>query len=204
MTEPQPGTLRILRRSSFKTIPWRNGGGITHEAIRVPATGDSFRWRISVAEIGASGPFSDFRGYQRKMVLLRGLGLSLSFADGEQRRLQQVGDLVEFDGARGAHCELLAGPCVDLNLMVADAIPGVRARVQNLNAALAVEARAGESLMIFAISGAVLIAPPSGAVETLDPWDLALVSQSEPAATWLRSAATDVAAQVFLANLRDT
>jgi environmental stress-induced protein Ves len=204
MPQPQVETLRILRRASFKTVPWKNGGGVTHEAIRVPATGDSFRWRISVAEIGASGPFSDFQGYQRKMVLLRGLGLSLSFADGAHRRLQQVGDMVEFDGAPGPHCELLGGPCVDLNLMVADAIPGARARVQSLSTDLAVEALAGESLLIFAIAGAVVVEPPSGGRETLETWDLAILSHVKAAATRLRSAAKDAAAQVFLANLRDT
>lgn len=204
MPQPQIQALEILRRASFKTVPWKNGGGVTHEAIRVPPAGDSFRWRVSVAEIGVSGLFSDFQGYQRKMVLLRGHGLSLSFADGEMRRLQQVGDLVEFDGARRAHCELLDGPCIDLNLMVTDAIPGVRTRVQTLTAALAVEALAGESLVIFAIAGAVLVELATGGPATLAPWDLGIVSHAEPAATWLRSAVADAAAQVFLANLRDT
>ena len=35
MPQPQVETLRILRRASFKTVPWKNGGGVTHEAIRV-------------------------------------------------------------------------------------------------------------------------------------------------------------------------
>jgi len=196
-------SLRVLRRSSFKTIPWKNGGGLTHEAIRVPESGDSFRWRISVAEIGASGPFSDFRGYRRKMVLLRGLGLTLRFADGEQGQLRRVGDLIEFDGARGAQCELLDGPCVDLNLMVADAIPDVRARVQSLAAPSAVDSLAGESLVIFAIRGSVQILPPSGASVALDPWDLAVVSGDEPSVTTLQTPVGNPAAQVFLANLRD-
>jgi environmental stress-induced protein Ves len=204
MSKPPLAPLTVLRRASFKTIPWKNGGGLTHEAIRVPEAGDAFRWRISVAEIGASGAFSDFRGYQRKMVLLRGLGLTLCFADGEQRRLRQVGDLVEFDGARSAHCELSGGPCVDLNLMVADAIPGVRVRVQRLTAALAVDSQAGESLVIFAVAGAVRIEAADAEPVTLDPWDLAIVSRAEPAVTWLRPPAAAAAAQVFIANLRDT
>jgi environmental stress-induced protein Ves len=204
MPQSPPESLRIRRRSSFRTIPWKNGGGLTHEAIRVPESGDSFRWRISVAEVDASGPFSDFRGYQRKMVLLRGVGLTLNFADGERRQLQQIGDLVEFDGARSAHCELLAGPCVDLNLMVADAFPPVRARVLNLPVPVAVDCAAGESLVVFAITGSVLVRPASGAPAILDPWDLAVVSEARSGITTLQTPVGNPAAQVFIANLSDT
>jgi hypothetical protein len=102
--------VQIVRQSSFVATPWKNGGGITHEAIRVPASGEPFLWRVSVAHIAASGPFSDFAGYNRKMVLLRGAGVALNFANGEQRELRRIGDLVEFDGALATHCELLGVP----------------------------------------------------------------------------------------------
>jgi len=60
--------------------------------IRVPATGDPFLWRVSIAQIDASGPFSNFTGYSRKMVLLRGAGLRLKFAAGPDRHLHDIGD----------------------------------------------------------------------------------------------------------------
>src|ERR1700689_4784895 len=104
--------LKILRKSSFTASPWKNGGGITHEAIREPPGGGPFRWRVSVAYIDVSGPFSDFAGYNRKMVLLKGAGVELRFPGGEKSTLRQVGELAEFDGALSAHCELLRGPCV--------------------------------------------------------------------------------------------
>ena len=62
--------LQVIRRASFTATPWKNGGGITHEALRVPASEYPFRFRVSVAHIDASGPFSEFAEYQRKMVLL--------------------------------------------------------------------------------------------------------------------------------------
>ena len=71
-----------------------------------------------MAHIDASGPFSEFAEYHRKMVLLKGAGVELRFADGVHKTLRKVGELLEFDGALAAHCELLNGPCVDLNLMV--------------------------------------------------------------------------------------
>src|SRR5277367_1206489 len=97
--------VRIIRQSEFTATPWKNGGGITHEAIRVPADGDPFRWRVSVAHIDASGPFSEFAEYNRKMVLLQGAGIDLRFGDGTHKALRKVGELVEFDGALAAHCE---------------------------------------------------------------------------------------------------
>jgi environmental stress-induced protein Ves len=50
--------MQLVRKESFTTTPWKNGGGITHEAIRVPPAPHPLRWRISVAQIGQSGPFS--------------------------------------------------------------------------------------------------------------------------------------------------
>ena len=99
--------IKIIRRSSFTAVPWKNGGGVTHEAIRVPPTGDAFLWRVSVAQIDTSGPFSDFAGYDRKMVLLRGRGVVLEFATGERCALRSIGDWLEFDGAMSTRCELL-------------------------------------------------------------------------------------------------
>ena len=131
--------LQIIRKASFKATPWKNGGGITHEALRVPESGDPFRWRVSVAHIDASGPFSEFAEYNRKMVLLQGAGVELRFADGVNKSLRNVGELVEFDGAVAAQCELLKGPCVDLNLMVVKS-EAVAARVERFIESVAVKA----------------------------------------------------------------
>ena len=75
--------------------------------MRVPANGDPFRWRVSVARIDVSGPFSDFTGYERKMVLLKGGGVELRFANGTVRALRAVGEMAEFDGALAARSELI-------------------------------------------------------------------------------------------------
>ena len=115
--------MQIIRKSSFTPIPWKNGGGITHEAIRIPATGPSFRWRVSIAQIDVPGPFSDFAGYNRKMVLLRGAGVRLRFGGTRQTELRDIGDMTEFDGGVATECELLGGPCTDFNLIVSKSVP---------------------------------------------------------------------------------
>ncbi len=165
--------MHIVRQASFKAVPWKNGGGITHEAIRVPAHGDPFHWRVSVARIDASGPFSDFSGYDRKMVLLKGGGAELRFANGAVRALRTVGDMAEFDGALAAQCELIDGPCIDLNLIVAKPLPGVSARVARVRETLTVPAAAGRATLAFPIDAAVEISRGSERV-VLEAWDLAV------------------------------
>jgi uncharacterized protein len=165
--------IKIIRRSSFTALPWKNGGGITHEAIRVPPTGDAFLWRVSVAQIDSSGPFSDFAGYDRKMALLRGRGIALEFAGGKHCALHCVGDFVEFDGAIPTRCELLDGPCVDLNLMVSKSLR-TAARIERMSEPLRVAAIHGETTLIFGIQDPLSL---DGAAEStrLEPWDLAIL-----------------------------
>jgi environmental stress-induced protein Ves len=195
--------LIIVRNSSFKTTPWKNGGGVTHEALRMPPQGDPFRWRISVAEVAASGPFSDFSGYHRSMTLLRGAGLDLKFTDGRRIRLSGVGDLAEFDGADAPHCDLLAGPCSDLNLIVTRAIADPKLRVAPLDQPLAVHSLAGEVLVVFAICGGLRLRAPSGQTEVLSTWDLAVVTQPSAFDTMLEPQGDAAPARVFLANFTD-
>lgn len=169
-------SLQIIRKSSFTAARWKNGGGTTYEAIRVPPGGDAFRWRVSVAHIDASGPFSDFAAYNRKMVLLRGAGLTLSFAGGQQRVLRQIGDLAEFDGALATHCELHDGPCVDLNLMVAKSARA-EVRVARSLEQLRVPAADFESTLIFSIEESLMLTGDAGETCTLEPWDLAVLAR---------------------------
>lgn len=191
--------MQIIRQSDFKTTPWKNGGGITHEAIRVPAGGDSFRWRLSVALIDRSGPFSDFAGYNRIMVLLQGNGAALKFARGATRLLREVGDMAQFDGAMATQCELENGPCVDLNLMAAKALPDVRARVLRLLAPLALAAADG-STVIFPIDAPVVLRA-AGQSATLERWDVGLVSHPADAAGSLTPCGGGAPVLVFLATV---
>jgi environmental stress-induced protein Ves len=194
--------LQVIRKASFTATPWKNGGGITHEAIRVPASGDPFRWRVSVADIDASGPFSEFAEYNRKMVLLRGAGIELRFADGTQKTLRKMGELVEFDGALAAHCELLGGPCVDLNLMVSKS-DGVAVRVERFIESLAVSASRNETTLVFAIDRRFRLEITAGKTVTLEPWDLALLSHCSGRLNRLESAQSSPSTSVFLATLRN-
>jgi len=188
--------MQIIRRSSFKSVPWKNGGGITHEAMRAPASGDPFRWRVSVAQVETSGPFSDFSGYHRTMVLLEGAGVRLRFANGAQHTLRAAGDLIEFDGALAVDCQLIDGPCVDLNLIAADALPEVRARVERVRGTLALQPAPGRIALAFALDAALEISSGHDRGE-LRQWDLAVLA----AELSVELRAAQRAAAVFLADL---
>jgi len=172
--------MKIIRRSSFTQTPWKNGGGITHEAIRVPEGAGAFRWRVSVAEIHRSGPFSDFAGYRRFMVLLRGDGVRLSCDGRERAVLRDPGDATQFDGAAATSCTLLGGSCWDLNLMVSRSMEGARVRVQRLERPLPLDPGPG-LLLALAIEGAVTANCLDGRSVALGEWDLAVVTARDGA-----------------------
>ena len=167
----------------------------------MPASGDPFRWRVSVAHIDASGPFSEFAEYNRKMVLLRGTGVELRFADGAHKALRKVGELVEFDGALGTHCELLNGSCVDLNLMVLKT-DSVVVRVEHFIESLAVRATRDETTLVFPIDRKITLQLTAGKPVTLEPWDAAVMSQCAGRISRLESTQSSVSTSVFVATLK--
>jgi uncharacterized protein len=96
--------------------PWRNGAGLTRELAAWPGAQD-WAWRISVAEVSASGPFSDWPGVSRWFAVLAGAGLSLQVG-GTSHLLDADSAPLAFDGASPCSCELRDGPTQDLNLML--------------------------------------------------------------------------------------
>lgn len=194
-----PTELKVIRKSSFTAVPWKNGGGITHEAIRVPADGDAFLWRVSVAQIDSSGPFSDFAGYSRNMVLLRGQGLLLKFDNGEHRVLQRVGDTAAFDGAISTHCDLLDGPCVDLNFIVSKSIRAA-ARVVRLGETLTLQA-SPDTTLIFSIEAPISLGSDAGKSVRLEPWDLAVVSHGTARLSRIEPGKLSPPSAVFFATI---
>jgi environmental stress-induced protein Ves len=191
--------MQIVRQSQFRAHPWKNGGGITHEAMRVPGRG-AFRWRLSIAHIDASGPFSDFAGYARTMVLLRGGGVALKLSDGTQRIMRAAGDLAQFDGALGVECALLNGPCVDLNLMTSNAMGLREVRVERLRGSLPYAVRKDEALVVFPLDAPLQIHPSGGHAAILKPWDLAVLGGSAESAGRIVGH-EDAVCAVFLAAL---
>ena len=108
----------LVRASDATPVPWKNGGGVTRELLRLPADGsDDWTLRISVADIDADGPFSPFPGISRWFAVLTGGGVRLRWP--ERALHLHAGDApLHFDGGDAPGCTLLDGPTRDLNIMV--------------------------------------------------------------------------------------
>lgn len=104
--------------SALPATPWKNGGGSTQEIACWPpgATLDSFAWRVSIARIAASGPFSDFAGVDRVITLLDGDGVHLR-GRGVDHRLDRPLQPFAFPGDVAIDCTLLGNASSDFNVM---------------------------------------------------------------------------------------
>ena len=112
---PVPGWNRV-DLDAVMAQPWRNGAGLTRELAAWPDAQD-WAWRISVAEVSASGPFSHWPGVKRWFAVLGGYGLSLQVGE-TSHTLDTDSAPLSFDGALPCACELQGGPTQDLNLML--------------------------------------------------------------------------------------
>ena len=109
--------LTVLRAADYPRMPWKNGGGSTEEITRDAGEGlDGFGWRLSIADIGESGSFSRFDGYQRVITVLQGAGMHLQ-VDDEQSRALLPFDAFAFKGDSEVSCRLIDGPIRDFNLI---------------------------------------------------------------------------------------
>ncbi len=111
--------MRIIRAADCRTMPWKNGKGITTEIVVSPggASLSDFEWRVSMAQVGADGPFSAFPGIDRTLSVLSGNGIRLAFGDGEAVTLDRSSAPFPFAADRAVDGVLVDGPIVDLNVM---------------------------------------------------------------------------------------
>ena len=106
--------MRIISPGDFTAMPWRNGGGVTHEIARAEQDG-RLLWRLSIAEVASDGPFSAFAGLMRILTVIEGAGMALGTPDGtlDARPLTPV----RFSGDVPVLGQLVAGPVRDFNLI---------------------------------------------------------------------------------------
>ena len=109
--------ISVLRASDRVAVPWKNGGGVTGEvAVSPPGSGfENFDWRVSIAEIGAAGPFSRFLNIDRTLMVLKGR-LALEF-DGGRVELDPASPPFAFAGEAACNGTPIDGAVTDLNVM---------------------------------------------------------------------------------------
>ena len=116
MTSTSRPGWNVVRLADIPATPWRNGGGVTRELAMWPDAGD-WAWRMSVADVDKSGPFSTFEGIERWFAVLEGAGVQLDVA-GVPHRMTATDAPLFFDGGAATGCELVDGKTRDFNLMV--------------------------------------------------------------------------------------
>ena len=93
--------MRIVRPDGHRVMPWKNGFGTTTEIAIDPPTADvggRFRWRLSIADVERSGPFSAFPGYERTIMVIAGNGMDLAIGDRPAQRLDRLFEPFAFSG----------------------------------------------------------------------------------------------------------
>ena len=138
----------LVHFSDVLPVPWRNGGGVTRELAVSPAQGD-WHWRMSVAEVDASGPFSRFDGIDRWFAVLDGAGVRLDVA-GQEQLLTQNSAPFYFDGGATTDCTLVDGRTQDFNLMVCRG--GTSAHMQRINTRTHITLDAPKTIAVYAMN----------------------------------------------------
>lgn len=145
---------RLLRPSDYRAMPWKNGLGITHE-IAVERSGDEpgFVWRVSMAEVSVSSPFSAFPGCDRTILLLQGDGMALESGPHGGRILDRKFQPYAFQGEWQTDCRLLGGPCRDLNVIADRARTRADVKVVSVGTSAQRWTPSGTAALLFVLEG---------------------------------------------------
>ncbi|MDZ4754218.1 MAG: HutD family protein [Phycisphaerae bacterium] len=109
----------LLRASDARRVPWKNGRGTTLElASDTPSADEAWTWRLSIADVAESGPFSRFPECERFILCLDGQGMELAAGSSPRVRVPHIGDALRFSGDLQTHGELVGSPVRDANLIV--------------------------------------------------------------------------------------
>ena len=109
---------RILTSSDYQRMPWKNGGGTTTEIWKAESPAGEVLWRLSIADVASNGPFSEFPGIDRWIMVIEGKGMELSIEGMGTKRLDRPYEPLLFPGDAKTSCRLLGGPIRDFNFMI--------------------------------------------------------------------------------------
>ncbi|MFC8670877.1 HutD family protein [Streptomyces sp. NPDC057199] len=185
-----------LRWSEYRSMPWKNGGGITREvasdAVQAPLApaepADGFDWRVSVADVDAGGFFSAFPGIDRVITLVEGEGMVLT-VDGTPHPVGPLSPFA-FSGDAATDCRLEAGAVRNMNVMTRRSRATAKVRIITVTATRGAEmaCAAGETLLVMAVTEGISVGGPDGRETTLGRLDC--VRHEGPAALTLRGDGT--------------
>ncbi|HEY8051584.1 MAG TPA: HutD family protein [Steroidobacteraceae bacterium] len=110
--------VQVLRAAAHAAVPWKNGGGVTHEvAVHPQGAGfDTLDWRVSIAQVRSAGPFSSLPGLDRRLAVLEGT-LAIALGEAPETVLSAGAPPLHFPGEAPVQAHPVDGPVTDLNIM---------------------------------------------------------------------------------------
>jgi len=149
-------TGRILRSSDYQRMPWKNGGGTTTEIWKAASPAGEMLWRLSIADVASDGPFSEFPGIDRWIMVISGKGMELTIDGLGTKRLDRPFEPLFFPGDAKTDCRLIDGSIRDFNFMIARSFGEGTLQVLQLTAGMA--APLGENTAaVYVLAGSVEI-----------------------------------------------
>ena len=157
-------------------MPWRNGGGTTTELAIAPEgsalAGERFLYRVSIADVARSGPFSRFEGYDRHIMLLAGAGMKLDCGAHGPIELRVPFEPRAFSGDWDVHGALVAGAVRDFNVIVDRARASSTLEVRLLAGPAAIAVEPGCVCIAHVFSGALADAAEGDTIVADAPFEL--------------------------------
>lgn len=112
-------SYQITEAAAMPVSQW--AGGATRQLAIFPANASvaaqDFQWRFSSATVLQDGAFTRFPNHQRLLALRKGAGFVLQ-VDAHQQQVCSQQQVLRFAGHAQSRATLIAGPVVDINLMV--------------------------------------------------------------------------------------
>lgn len=155
-------TWQTIPLQDCQPTPWKNGGGTTRELVAWPSNQD-WLWRMSVAEVTQSGPFSRFEGIDRWFAVLHGDGVALA-TNGSRQTLTNDSAPFFFDGGLATDCTLVGGPTRDFNLMMRQG--AAKVSVRRLRGSCSVALNTTELIAIYSTNTGAIVHFDSQTVES--------------------------------------
>ncbi|WP_431322949.1 HutD/Ves family protein [Rhizobium sp. YTU87027] len=171
--------VTVLRSSTYRRMPWKNGGGETVEIAVSPegATLSDFGWRLSMATVAADGPFSIFAGIDRTLSILHGNGMSLTIGGKPAVLLTQDSAPLAFPADVSVSATLADGPIMDLNVMTRR--NGLRHRVERVDVHSTVTVHPAAATWFVLCHQGTLTVDCGGEHADLGPMDALLLEEAQ-------------------------
>jgi environmental stress-induced protein Ves len=151
--------MRLITRTDYRQMPWKNAAGTTHEITIYPASANTsdagFIWRMSIADVTVDAPFSRFPGYDRLIMLLDGNGMTLESGTLGTLSLDKPLQPMALPGELPVTAKLKGGPCRDLNVMTQRTKARARLSVHRIAGAPLAVSGDSEAMLAYAVTGAI-------------------------------------------------